>query len=112
MFEVFRTHKSVPRGPRKRKHCRFQLVVEQRKKYIHRQQQNDPEASLKKYVIVSFIKKNHPLLRRIQRNKTLLKEHFRPGLMKWHFTLGKRLTRTRTSEPGYDKKEGNFLAKV
>ena len=29
--------------------------------------------------------------------------------MKWNSTLGKRLIRTRVSEPGYDQKWGNFL---
>lgn len=46
----------------------------------YRQQQNDPEGSFKKHVTVSFIKKNHIRLRRIQCNKDLPKEHLRPEM--------------------------------
>lgn len=67
----------------------------------YRQQQNDPEGSLKKHVTVSFIEKNHIRLRRIHCNKNLPKEHFRTALMKWHSTLCERLIQVRASESGY-----------
>ena len=53
---------------------------------IYREQQKDPDAIVRKRVIVNFIKSNSLKLRRTQGTKNAPKEHHRDALMKWHTT--------------------------
>ena len=76
---------------------------------IHRKQQQDPSADIKKHVIVSFIKRKHLKLRRVQRNKKTAKEEFRAAIAKWHSTLRERLVKTGRSRSNYHPVYGGFM---
>ena len=75
---------------------------------IHRKQQQDPSADIKKHVILSFIKRKHLKLRRVQRNKKTAKEEFRAAIAKWHSTWRERLVKT-GSRSNYHPVYGGFM---
>ena len=70
---------------------------------------NDPDAIIRKHVIVNFIKRHKTQMRAKRRNLKLAKQNFRQKLVKLHLTTRKRLVRTNISET-YDQKRGNFLS--
>ena len=74
---------------------------------IYREQQGREDAVVKKHVIVTFIKRNHLKLRRVQRRKKKPKEAYRESLMKWHSTLRERLVKT-SKGADYDPVYGAF----
>ena len=48
----------------------------------HKEQEGDKKADLKKHVIVNFIKRHNLNQRKIQRSKSVLKEHYRSEMKK------------------------------
>ena len=64
---------------------------------------------MRKHVIANFLKRSNLKRRKIQRNKKLPKEHYRPDLVKWYYNLGERAIRTGTTNPNYDAKWGSYL---
>ena len=75
---------------------------------IHHKQQQDPSEDIKKHV-VSFIKRKHLKLRRVQRNKKTAKEEFRAAIAKWHSTPRERLVKTGRSRSNYHPVYGSFM---
>jgi len=75
---------------------------------IYREQQGNEDVVVKKHVIVTFIKRHHLKLRRVQRKKKMPKEAFRESLMKWHSTLRERLVKTGNGA-NYDPVYGGFF---
>ena len=58
---------------------------------------------------MSFIKRKHLKLRRVQRNKKTAKEEFRAAIAKWHSTLRERLVKTGRSRSNYHPVYGGFM---
>ena len=74
---------------------------------IYREQCNDPSVSIRKHVVVNFLKKNNIRMRAKQRNRQLSKESYREDLMKWHATTRENLIRQGRND-SYDEKWGRF----
>ena len=68
---------------------------------------NDPDAIIRKHVIVNFIKRHNIRMRARQRNRKLAKEDFRQKIEEWHLTIRERLIPTNRGET-YDQKWGSF----
>ena len=75
---------------------------------IYRDQQGNPNAVIKKHVIVAFIKRHDIRMRSRQRNRKQPKEYFQEGLLKWHATLRERVIRS-GKDTTYNEKWGRFL---
>ena len=60
---------------------------------LHRDMTNEPDAIIRKHVIVNFIKRHNICMRARKRNCKLAKEDFRQKLEDWHLTTRERLTR-------------------
>ena len=69
---------------------------------------NDPDAIIRKHVIVNFIKRHNIRMRAKQRNRKLAKEDFRQKLEEWHLTTRARLIRPNRGET-YNQKWGSFM---
>ena len=52
---------------------------------------NDPDAIIRKHVIVNFINPQNIRMRAKQQNRKLAKEDFRKKLLEWHLTARERL---------------------
>ena len=65
---------------------------------FRREMTGDPNAIIRKYVIVNFIKRNNIRMCSRQRNRNISKDSFREKLQQWHVTYRERLVRT-----GYDE---------
>ena len=74
---------------------------------LYRQKTNDPNAIVRKHVIVNFIKRNDLRLRSRQRNRKLSKENFRLPMQQWHATTRERLIRTGCAD-SYNSKWGRY----
>ena len=74
---------------------------------LYRQKTNDPNAIVRKYVIVNLIKRNDLRLRSRQRNRKLSKENFRLPMQQWHATTRERLIRTGCAD-SYNSKWGRY----
>ena len=75
---------------------------------LHREMTSNPDAIIKKHVIVNFIKQHNIQMRAKQRNCKLAKEDFRQKLVEWHLTTTERLVQTNIGKT-YDQKWGSFL---
>ena len=76
---------------------------------IHRNQTGYQIKILTKHVIANLLRHNNLKRKKIQRNKKLLKEHYRADLVKWHYNLRERAFRTGAANPNYDAKWGSYL---
>ena len=55
---------------------------------------NDPDATIRKHVIVNSKIRHNIRMKAKQRNRKLAKEDFRQKLVEWHLTTRERLVRT------------------
>ena len=76
------------------------------------QKNSNPNASnakrIPKSVVVTFIRKYHMKLRRVQQKKNVNKSALAPELMQWHCTLREGLVKTRSNKDSYNVKWGRF----
>ena len=64
---------------------------------------NDPDATIRKHVIVNSKIRHNIRMKAKQRNRKLAKEDFRQKLVEWHLTTRERLVRTNIGKT-YDQK--------
>ena len=74
---------------------------------LYREQCNDPNAIIKKHVVVNFLKRYNIRMRAKQRNRKLSKESYREALIKWHANTRENLIRQGKND-SYDDKWGRF----
>ena len=75
---------------------------------LHCEMTNDPDAIIRKHVIVDFVKRYNIRMRAKQRNRKLAKEDFRQKLVEWHLIARERLVWTNIGETD-DQMWGSFL---
>lgn len=79
-----------------------------RARKIKAEQTNDPNATMRVHVIVTFLKRYKVRMRTKQRSKKESKESHEPELKKWHATTREKLIRVGRND-GYDEKWGRFV---
>ena len=70
----------------------------------------DPNATVRKHVVTSFLKQYNVRMRARQRCKKTAKQNFEPDLKKWHATTREKLVRTGRNDR-YDEKWGRYQPK-
>ena len=77
---------------------------------LYREMTNDPEVTVRKHVIVNFLKRNK-IYACEQRNRNTSKESFREPLKQWHASTRERFIRTSANNAAFDVKWGSFTPK-